>query len=126
MRSISGRSSRSTFTATKCRFRSAATSSFSKDSCSMTWHQWHVEYPTERNTGLSSRLAFSNASSPHGYQSTGLLACCSKYGLFSAARRFGILQCNESIQTTSEEIRISQFKIQEKSRLGTDYSILSH
>ena len=23
----------------------------------MTWHQWHVEYPTDRKMGLSSRRA---------------------------------------------------------------------
>ncbi len=32
----------------------AATSSFSKDSCSITWHQWQVEYPIERKIGLFS------------------------------------------------------------------------
>src|ERR1700704_3751660 len=63
-----------------------AISPLSKDSRSMTWHQWQVEYPTERKMGLSSRRAFSNASSAHGYQSTGLCACCCRYGLFSAIR----------------------------------------
>jgi len=33
-------------------------------------HYWHVLYPTLRNIGILSLLAFSNASSPHGYQST--------------------------------------------------------
>ena len=33
-----------------------------------------------RNIGLSSLRDFSSASSPHGNQSTGLSACCSKYG----------------------------------------------
>src|SRR5881296_1055283 len=37
--------------------------------------------------GLSSAFARANASSPHGYQSTGLCACCSRYGLVSRARR---------------------------------------
>ena len=41
----------------------------------------------ERKMGLLSRRAFSKASSPQGYQSTGLCACCSRYGLFSCARR---------------------------------------
>jgi hypothetical protein len=41
--SRSGRSSRSTFTQTKCAFMSAAVSSFSKDSRSITWHQWQAE-----------------------------------------------------------------------------------
>ena len=35
---MSGRSSRSTLMQTKCLLRIAATSSFSNDSCSMTWH----------------------------------------------------------------------------------------
>ena len=33
---------------------SAAVSSSSNDSCSMTWHQWQAAYPTESRTGLSS------------------------------------------------------------------------
>src|SRR6266852_7629270 len=37
--------------------------------------------------GLSSRLALSSASGPHGYQSTGLSACWRRYGLVSLARR---------------------------------------
>ena len=41
-----------------------------------------------RNIGLFSLRAFWNASSPHAYQSTGLCACCSRYGDFSRARRF--------------------------------------
>jgi hypothetical protein len=40
--SRSGRSSRSTLTQTKCSFINAAVASSSKDSCSMTWHQWHA------------------------------------------------------------------------------------
>src|SRR5437588_9902541 len=54
----------------------------------MTWHQWHAAYPTESRTALSSALARSNASSPHGYQSTGLSACWRRYGLVWPARRF--------------------------------------
>src|SRR5665213_4512266 len=42
--------------------------------------------------GLSSRLARSSASGPHGYQSTGLPACWSKYGLVSSAKRLGIVR----------------------------------
>lgn len=70
--SMSGRSSRSTLMHTKASLRSLATTSSSNDSCNITWHQWHVAYPIERETGLSSRIARWNASSPHGYQSTGL------------------------------------------------------
>ena len=40
---MSGRSSRSTFTQTKFSFMSAATAGSSKDSRSMTWHQWQAE-----------------------------------------------------------------------------------
>ena len=75
MSSTSGRSSRSTLIATNPFDSAAATSSFSKDSCSMTWHQWHVEYPIDRKIGLSSARARANASSPQGYQSTGLSLC---------------------------------------------------
>ncbi len=39
--STSGRSSRSTFTFTKSSFISVAVARFSKDSCAITWHQWH-------------------------------------------------------------------------------------
>src|SRR5437588_6114829 len=54
----------------------------------MTWHQWHAAYPTESRTALSSALARANASSPHGYQSTGLSACWRRYGLVACASRF--------------------------------------
>ena len=40
--STSGRSSRSTFTATKFSFSAAATSASSNDSWAMTWHQWQA------------------------------------------------------------------------------------
>ena len=63
---------------TKFAFMIAAMPSFSKDSRSITWHQWHAEYPTLSITGLSSSLARAKASSPHGYQSTGLWACWSR------------------------------------------------
>src|SRR3954449_486689 len=42
----------------------------------------------ERKIGLSSARALASASWPHGYQSTGLCACCSRYGETSCARRF--------------------------------------
>src|SRR6266571_2795922 len=73
---------------TKCSFISCAVASSSKDSRSMTWHQWHALYPIESRTGLSSVRARSNASSPHGYQSTGFPACWRRYGLVSCTRRF--------------------------------------
>ena len=40
--STSGRSSRSTFTLMKCAFMKSAVAASSKDSCAMTWHQWHA------------------------------------------------------------------------------------
>src|SRR5690554_2324934 len=42
--------------------------------------------------GLSCARACSNASSPQGYQSTGLSACWSRYGLVSFAKRFAIMR----------------------------------
>src|SRR5262245_4538208 len=42
-----------------------------------------------RKIGLSSFLARSRASGPHGYQSTGLFWCWRRYGEDSLARRFG-------------------------------------
>ena len=76
--SRSGRSSRSTLMLTKPSFIRAAMVSFSKDSRSMTWHQWQAEYPMLSRMGLSSALARARASSPHGYQSTGFWACCNR------------------------------------------------
>src|SRR5918998_1491566 len=42
----------------------------------------------DKSTGLSSAAARANASSPQGYQSTGLSACWRRYGLVSSAKRF--------------------------------------
>ncbi len=44
----------------------------------------------DRKIGRSSVFARSSASGPHGYQSTGLCACWSRYGLVSSARRLGM------------------------------------
>src|SRR5437588_10628814 len=88
MLSTSGRSSRSTLMLTTSSFITAATAWSSNDSCAITWHQWPAEYPTLSSTGLSSAAARSNASSPHGYHSTGLSLCCRRYGLVSSASRF--------------------------------------
>src|SRR5438552_9371277 len=88
MASTSGRSSRSTLMFTNSSFMTAATAESSNDSCAITWHQWQAEYPTLSRIGLCSLLARSNASAPHGYQSTGLSACCRRYGLVSSASRF--------------------------------------
>src|SRR5271157_206812 len=41
----------------------------------------------ERKIGFSSLRALSNASSLQEYQSTGFVACCKRYGLFSSMRR---------------------------------------
>ncbi len=67
---------------------SPAVTGSSNDSWAMTWHQWQAEYPMERKTGRCWRRATSNASSPQGNQSTGLSACCRKYGEVSSAKRF--------------------------------------
>ena len=45
--------------------------------CHVMAHE-SFEDPTDSRTGLSSARARANASSPHGYQSTGLCACCSR------------------------------------------------
>uniref|UniRef100_A0A915KET7 BED-type domain-containing protein n=1 Tax=Romanomermis culicivorax TaxID=13658 RepID=A0A915KET7_ROMCU len=42
-------------------------SSLSNDSCSITWHQWQVEYPIDKKINFCSRAALSNASLHHGY-----------------------------------------------------------
>src|SRR6202142_1164663 len=77
-------------------------SSFSKDSRSMTWHQWQVGEPMERKMGLSPSRAFWKASSPQARQSTGLWACWSRYGLFSWMREFdGIAGPLLSLWTTT-------------------------
>src|SRR5215216_5068485 len=90
--STSGRSSRSTLIQTKYSFITAATLSSSKLSCSITWHQWQAEYPILTNINLFSSLAFCKASAPQGYQLTGLLACCNKYGEEELASLF-IMMC---------------------------------
>src|SRR3984957_13323264 len=86
--SMSGRSSRSTLIATTLSLTTAATDGSSNDSCAITWHQWQAAYPTESSTGTSRRRASANASSDHGHQSTGLSACCSRYGLVAVFSRF--------------------------------------
>src|SRR6266498_1661735 len=53
MSSRSGRSSRSTLTGTKCSFMRRAIPSSSKDSRSITWHQWQAEYPILLSIGYS-------------------------------------------------------------------------
>src|SRR5687768_7983186 len=42
----------------------------------------------ERKIGFPSFFAFSSASGPHSYQSTGLWACWRRYGLVAPLRRF--------------------------------------
>ena len=39
--------------------------------------------------GRPKSLAFASAAGPHGYHSTGLLACCWRYGLDSSAKWLG-------------------------------------
>ncbi len=57
MESTSGRSSRSSLMHTKRSFMSRAVSSSSKDSRSITWHQWQAEYPIDSRIGRSSARA---------------------------------------------------------------------
>src|SRR5215472_7706124 len=85
---MSGRSSRSTLIATTLAFTIAAVASSSNDSCAITWHQWQAAYPTDSRTGTSRRRASANASPDQGHQSTGLSACCSRYGLVELFSRF--------------------------------------
>ena len=63
--------------------------------------------------GLFSRCARASAASPQGYQSTGLSACCSKYGLVSAARSIALhrsgprrLECAPSISRSTFHVRL--------------------
>src|SRR5918997_4298722 len=44
----------------------------------------------DSSTGTSRFAASANASSDHGHQSTGLVACCSRYGLVEVASRFAM------------------------------------
>src|SRR5689334_11774648 len=68
---MSGRSSRSTFTAMNLLLMTSASSALSYDSRSITWHQWHHTAPISSRIGLFSRLAAANASSPHWYHRIG-------------------------------------------------------
>src|SRR3984957_20900183 len=85
---MSGRSSRSPLIATTLLLTNAATAGSSNDWCAITWHQWHAAYPTDNSTGTSRCRASANASGDHGHQSTGLSACCSRYGLVALFSRF--------------------------------------
>src|SRR5690349_1150341 len=70
--------------------------------------------------GLFSRRARASASSPHGYQSTGLCACCSRYGLVSFARRLAIVRSSRARHrsaTQSTDLVTSKPKIANPSRL---------
>src|SRR3954470_9639787 len=51
-----------------------------------------------RRIGLFSALARASASCDQGYQSTGLFACCSRYGLVSPARRLAIVISSDERQ----------------------------
>jgi len=48
----------------------------------------HRQFIQERDLTLFSALALSNAAFSNGYQSTGFVACCLRYGDFAVARRF--------------------------------------
>src|ERR1700730_9152536 len=85
---MSGRSSRSTLIATTLPFTIAAVASSSNDSCAITWHQWQAAYPTDSSTGTSRRCPGPDSSSDQGHQSTGLSACCNRYGLVALLSLF--------------------------------------
>lgn len=49
--------------------------------------------------GLFSRFAFSNASSPHKYQSVGLYVCCNWYGFCSLTNLVTFFSLNKRINS---------------------------
>ena len=55
---------------------------------------------------MSSARARANASSPHGYQSTGLSLCCCRYGLVSSARRFTFAAYGRPASVPAVELRL--------------------
>src|SRR6202521_3369973 len=59
----------------------------------------------DKRMGFVSCLAASRACSPQGYQSTGLSACCRRYGLVSAARR---LRCMLQLRSVRMRNNISE------------------
>ena len=69
---------------------SAAISGSSNDSRSMTWHQWQARVADREEDRLVLAPGPLERLGPHGYQSTGLCACWSRYGLVSPASRFGM------------------------------------
>src|SRR5258707_15544922 len=68
----------------------------------------------DRRMGLFCCLAASKAWSPQGYQSTGLSACCNRYGLVSAARRLRCMYSSASVRmhdNISEVLSMSDLKL---------------
>ena len=53
--------------------------------------------------GTSRSRAASSASGPHGYQSTGLSLCCSRYGEVSPARRLGMQPRLEALRADAAQ-----------------------
>src|SRR3954447_741642 len=88
--STSGRSSRSTLMLTKCSLRYAAVVASSNDSWAITWHQWQAAYPMLSSTGTWRRRASSKAAGSHSHQSTGLSACCRRYGDVASLSRLAM------------------------------------
>src|SRR5581483_2285276 len=58
-----------------------------------------------KKIGLSSRLAFANAASFHACQSTGLCACCKRYGLVSLAS--GLVRLKFALCTSLIRVLVS-------------------
>src|SRR5262249_6708061 len=78
----------------------------------MTWHQWHAAYPTDSSTGTPRRRACSNASSHQGHQSTGLSACCGRYGLVELASRLAMCPaCQPRPDRRDSALRTSNGKL---------------
>src|ERR687895_204479 len=67
--------------------------------------------------GLSSSRAFSRASSPHGYQSTGLSLCWSRYGEVSFASRLAIAWY---LPTRERAQRVRELRAEAGARRGGD------
>src|ERR1017187_2008132 len=106
MRSASGRSSRSTLMATKCRFISAAMASSSKDSRSITWHQWQGEEPMGRKIGFASPRALFNAPPPPGIPIHGVVGVLQEIGALFVDQPVGMhVSIHAPLGTTWEGVR---------------------
>src|SRR6266550_487820 len=74
-------------TLSRCSRHAAAIECSTWPKAGIPWRGSGGKYVPPANGSPSAR-ARASASSPHGYQSTGLPACCSRYGLVSCSSRF--------------------------------------